>query len=175
MESQRMPQAVPLPLHPAIRCVSSPGLRSSCCRSRWAGLSTPLTAQAQSLGGSPSRRSRCAGRRALCRSDGTVFCVDPGTTNQRCRHRQIPLPRDHDLLERSLTEYLFCAASLDQFGEGSRCATQELHQVALRCKTQHDLQFAALTDQDPVLWRTLNQSFYRSDIRAEVATESCTS
>jgi hypothetical protein len=80
------------------------------------------------------------------------------------RHTGFLLPRDHDLLECNLAEYLVCRNELEQVAKRQQPRNAELHRLSLQCKGEYDVIVASLAMEDPVLWRALNQSFHRSGI-----------
>ena len=130
-----------------------------------AGCATgPLTAQRVGSTQIPSAEgdaqiiAQCAERMDQC--FGSMRRLQ-STTRQ---HPDFLSPRDHDVLERSLAEYLFCRHELERIAEQQKRRDAELSLVSLRCKTQQDVHLASLAFEDPVLWRGLNQSFHRSDI-----------
>jgi hypothetical protein len=80
------------------------------------------------------------------------------------RNSEFLLPREHDLIERSLAEYLFYRDELEQIAERQSKSDIDLSSASVQCKTQHDAHLAFLSVDDPVLWQALNQSFRRSGI-----------
>src|SRR5688572_222530 len=53
------------------------------------------------------------------------------------------LPRDHDLLECSLAEYLLSRRELEQIAERQQLPNPELSQLSHRLKTEHDVRVAS--------------------------------
>ena len=101
---------------------------------------------------------RCADRMEQCFGSIQRLQNTPG------RRSGFFLPRDQDLLEYSLAEYLNCRNELEYIARRQQRLDADLHRLSLNCKTQCDVHLASLAVEDPVLWRALNQSFHRSDI-----------
>jgi hypothetical protein len=102
--------------------------------------------------------AQCADRMETC--IGSMQRLQKSTR----RHPEFLLPREHDLLERLLAEYLVCRSELEQIAQRQSKSDVDLYRASLRCKTQHDARLAFLSIEDPVLWHALNQSFHRSGI-----------
>lgn len=100
----------------------------------------------------------CAGRMARC-----VEVMQTLRTPTR-RHRHFLSPRDQDLLERSLAEYLYSRHELEQIAERQQLCDPQFSYSTRRVRTEHDVRLASLVVEDPVLWRAMNQSFHRSNI-----------
>src|SRR5262249_44646343 len=54
------------------------------------------------------------------------------------RNPEFLLPREQDLIERSLAEYLFCRGELEQIAQRQSNSDIDLSRASLRCKTQND-------------------------------------
>jgi hypothetical protein len=106
---------------------------------------------AQTIGNCAARMERCVG-----------LIQRLGQANRR--HRGFLLPRDHDFLECNLAEYLDCRNELEKVANRQQPQNADLHRLSLRCKAEYDVIVASFAMEDPILWRALNQSFYRSGI-----------
>src|SRR5262245_41727809 len=73
------------------------------------------------------------------------------------RNPEYLLPREHDLVERSLAEYLFCRDELEQIAQRRSKSDADLSRASLQCKTQHDVHLAYLCVDDPVIWYDFDQ------------------
>lgn len=74
-------------------------------------------------------------------------------------------PREHDLLERLLANYLSCRRQLELVPR-SASSREDLNREAHRCKLHSDLELVSLSVEAPLLWRAMNQSYFRSQIPA---------
>jgi len=102
--------------------------------------------------------ARCADRQDHC------LGVLRTLRNRTGREPDFLSPREHDVLEQSLAEYLGCRDHLAQIARRHKPAAAELAELSLRCQAEKDVQLAALALDDAVLQRALNQSFQRSKI-----------
>lgn len=80
------------------------------------------------------------------------------------RHAEFLMPRDQDLLEHSLAEYLRCRQTLKQIAAAHDAHDAELSRLSRKCRQQYDVSVVSFAAEDPVLWRAMNQSFHRSSI-----------
>ena len=80
------------------------------------------------------------------------------------QHQQFLSPRDQDLLEQSLAEYLSSRDELGQIAERQQLLDPQLSHSSSRVRAEHDVRLVSLGIEDPVLGRAMNQSFHRSSI-----------
>ena len=80
------------------------------------------------------------------------------------------LPREHDLVERTLAEYLACRDELQRIALQSPPQFNHagLHQLAIARRTQGDIALASAALDNSFLQRALNQEFHRSEIPAGI-------
>jgi hypothetical protein len=76
------------------------------------------------------------------------------------------LPRELDLMERTLTEYLACRDELQRISLECPAHSNSagLHELAIARRTQGDIALASAALDNSVLQRALNQEFHRSGI-----------
>ncbi|MGI8979772.1 MAG: YiiX/YebB-like N1pC/P60 family cysteine hydrolase [Pirellulaceae bacterium] len=86
--------------------------------------------------------------------------------DQPAREPDYLLPSEHDLVERTLTEYLACRDELQQIAirHTSPSSPAGLSQLAIARQAECDIALTGAALDDDVLRRALNQEFHRSGI-----------
>lgn len=85
--------------------------------------------------------------------------------NSSSRTGDFLLPREQDSLERLLANYLSCRHQLELVSR-SEPAGDDLKREARRRKCHGDVELVSLWAEAPLLWRAMNQSYFRSQIPA---------